>query len=114
MAISQSTVDWLIERGYDSTHLRNEGLHTLSDMEIYQKAKIEHRIILTCDLDFGTILAFSKSILPSVIIFRLSNELPINIQFHLDKILNSHRDTLDRGCIVISEDTRYRIRLLPI
>jgi predicted nuclease of predicted toxin-antitoxin system len=114
MAMSQSTVDWLNKKGHDTIHLRNEGLQTLSDIEIYNKAKQENRIILTCDLDFGTILAFSKSILPSIIIFRLSNELPINIQFHLDKILNSQSESLDRGCIIISEDNRFRVRQLPI
>jgi len=86
MAFSQSMVDWLNVKVHDTIHLRNEGLQTLSDIEIYNKAKQENRIILTCDLNFATILAFSKSIIPSIIIFRLSNELLKNRKIPLPEI----------------------------
>lgn len=69
MGISQSTVRWLKEKGYDAIHLRDENLHTLPDDKIFKKAKKENRIVLTCDLDFGAILAFSKAEFPSIIIF---------------------------------------------
>jgi predicted nuclease of predicted toxin-antitoxin system len=39
----------------DATHLRDEGLQTLEDEEIFKKAALERRIILTFDLDFGEI-----------------------------------------------------------
>ena len=41
MGISQSTVDWLREKGYDAIHLREEDLHRTSDMEIVEKGDLK-------------------------------------------------------------------------
>lgn len=51
MGIAQSTVGWLKANGYDSVHLRERGLQSISDTEIVIIAKQEKRVILTCDLD---------------------------------------------------------------
>jgi predicted nuclease of predicted toxin-antitoxin system len=40
-----------------------------SDDEILDKALKEHRVILTHDLDFGKLIAFSGKTLPSVVTF---------------------------------------------
>lgn len=114
MRISQKTVEWLRTENYDSVHLREENLHKMKDEEIFEKAKKEDRIILTCDLDFGAILALSHSEFPSVILFRLSNERPENINKYLKTVLSKHSDDLKTGCIITVEDNRYRIRMLPI
>lgn len=41
MGISQSTVNWLREKGYETIHLREEGLQKISDSEIVAKAMKE-------------------------------------------------------------------------
>ena len=53
MGVSQTVVKSLREMGYDAKHLREEGLQCLPDPLIIEKAKIECRVILTFDLDFG-------------------------------------------------------------
>ena len=45
MGISQSTVNWLRDRGFDGIHLREEKLHRISDAAVIEKAKKEGRII---------------------------------------------------------------------
>ncbi len=114
MGISLKTVLFFKERGYDITHLRDEGLQRLPDEDIVEKAKKESRIILTCDLDFGTIMAYSGDICPSVIIFRLSDFRPKNINQHLETILNESSVVLQKGAILSVGDNAYRVRLLPI
>jgi len=47
----------LRQAGEEVTHLREEGLHTLPDDSILDKAKQEQSVILTFDLDFGDLLA---------------------------------------------------------
>lgn len=47
MGIAMRIVEWLRENGHDAVHLREEGLHKLSDREIFKKAASEGRIILT-------------------------------------------------------------------
>jgi len=114
MGISQSTVNWLKDRGFDAIHLREKGLQGISDAAVIEKARKEGRIILTCDLGFGDIMAASGGICPSVIIFRLENERPENINKRLAQVLKESFDALEKGAIISVEETRHRIRLLPI
>jgi predicted nuclease of predicted toxin-antitoxin system len=59
MGISPKTVTWLTKQGYDAIHLLEQGLEKLTDEQILEKARQEGRIILTVDLDFGTLLAIA-------------------------------------------------------
>lgn len=114
MGISQSTVNWLRVKGYDAIHLRDERLHKINDKEIIEKALEENRIILTCDLDFADLMAASAGISPSVIIFRLENEKPENVDRRLEQVLDDSLGMLEKGAIISVEETRHRVRLLPI
>ena len=114
MGISQSTINWLIKKGYDATHIRNEGLQRISDSEIITKARKEERIILTCDLDFGHIMAVAGEVCPSIIIFRLENEKPENINRRLAVVLKKSSEALAKGVIISVEETRHRVRVLTI
>ncbi len=114
MGIAQSTVHWLLENGYNAIHLREENFHRATDTEILNKAKNEGRIVLTCDLDFGNLMAASSRFSPSVIIFRLENEKPDNINRRLKQVLNESANALEKGAIISVEEIRHRVRLLPI
>ncbi|MFQ5963833.1 MAG: DUF5615 family PIN-like protein [Candidatus Scalinduaceae bacterium] len=114
MGISQSTVSWLREKGHDAIHLREEGLHKITDIEIIEKARKEDRVILTCDLDFGDLMAASGGICPSVIIFRLESEVPENVNKRLMSVLDESFDALEKGAVISVEETRHRVRFLPI
>ncbi len=76
MGVSITTVEALRAANHDAVHLREQGLIRLPDPEIAAKAAREGRVILTFDLDFGDILAVAGSEAPSVIVFRLPNQLP--------------------------------------
>ena len=65
MGLARSTVAFLRTQGYDAIHLREEGLRRLEDHEIVEKARVEGRVILTHDLDFGRVVALSEKHLPS-------------------------------------------------
>ena len=114
MGISLKTVAFLKKKGYDTLHLREEGLQSVSDDIIVAKAKKEKRVILTCDLDFGAIMASSGDAFPSVIIFRLSDFRPESINRHLEKIFTESSEILQKGAILSVNDNTYRIRILPI
>jgi len=59
MGISFKTVIWLRQNNHEAIHLREEGLQRLPDPLILDKARIENPILLTCDLDFGQLMAAS-------------------------------------------------------
>ncbi|NSW90887.1 MAG: DUF5615 family PIN-like protein [Firmicutes bacterium] len=114
MGISLKTVIWLRNEGHEVVHLSEQGLQRISDEEIFKKGIEESRIILTMDLDFSQILAASKSELPSVIIFRLSDERSENINKRLSELMDKCCNELVKGSIISVTDTKFRIRRLPI
>ncbi len=114
MGISQRTVDWLRSEGFEAIHLREQGLQRLPDPDILQKARAERRILLTVDLDFGYLLAVSGMNLPSVILFRLSDERAETINRRLREVLAHYSDSLDAGAMITVTDRSIRVRHLPI
>lgn len=114
MGISPRTVNWLLNAGYDAVHLVDEGLERLPDDEILVKARLEGRILLTVDLDFGYLLAVSGATLPSVILFRLGNESYEIINEHLAEVLNRFEPDLTAGAIISVSNRDFRVRQLPI
>ncbi|MEA5489182.1 MULTISPECIES: DUF5615 family PIN-like protein [Pseudanabaena] len=114
MGVSQTVVRSLQSLGYDAVHLRDQGLQRLPDALILDKARLEERIVLTFDLDFGDLMAASKENLPSVVIFRLKNTSPKFVWDKLQSIIAECADELKTGAIVVVTDERYRVRRLPI
>ncbi len=61
----------------------------------------------------GDLIAASGEICPGVIIFRLQNERPENVNRRLEQVLEESFDALEKGAIISVEEARYRVRLLP-
>ena len=114
MGISQTVVKTLRDNGYDTLHLRDQGLQRLADPLIVEKAIQENRTILTFDLDFADLLAIGSLSLPSVIIFRLQRTKPAFVTARLLSVIEECGDALNKGAIVIIDESRYRLRRLPL
>ena len=114
MGVAWRIVEWLRSIGHDVKHLREEGLKKLPDKDIFSKADSEQRIILTFDLDFGEIAAFSKTANVCAVIFRLHNTRTPHVIDRLATILSSCTKELKSGAIIIVEESRHRVRHLPI
>ena len=113
MGVDVRVVHWLRSQGHDATHLRNEGLQRLPNGEIFTKAIAESRIIVTFDLDFGEILALAKGRKTGVILFRLRNTRTPHVIQRLSAVLSDCVGPLERGGIVIVEESRHRVREFP-
>ena len=114
MGVAQRVVQWLKAEGHDAVHLRDQNLHRLPNGAILQKAHSEKRILLTFDLDFGEIIALAEGRSASVIIFRLYNTRTPHVISRLQKVLEDSAAALEQGAIAIVEETRHRVRQLPI
>lgn len=113
-ALSPSIARGLVEKKYDALHVREIGMMTASDEEIFDFASRQDRIIVSADTDFGGILALRESSKPSFILYRQSDKRPSSqLRFLLDNLISLKKDLLT-GCIIVFEDTRIRIRALPI
>lgn len=113
MSISPKTVEFLKKKGYEAVRASDLGMARSKDEEIFNYAIENDMILITADLDFGNILAYTKSRKPSTIIFRLKNPSPENANNLLSSTLPKI-EPLKKGVIVIVEDRRIRIRELPI
>ena len=114
MGVAWRIVTWLRQQNHDVVHSRELNLIRASDAEIFANAEREGRVILTFDLDFGEIVAASGKKLPSVISFRLHNTRTPHVINRLAKVLNDSSKALEKGAIITVEETRHRIRRLPI
>lgn len=104
----------LQERGHDCRHAAEHELYTAEDQEIVEVARATGEVILTHDLDFGRILAFSGRAEPSVIIFRQTSTLPEALAQLLERTEPLWGSSVEHGAIVILENRKVRVRRLPI
>ncbi len=114
MGVSMSTVRALRELGHEIIHLREQNLQRVPDDAILAKAVLEGRVVLTFDLDFGELLATGTQQFPSVIIFRLHKETPSEVTPRLLGVIAERRHELEAGAIITVEETRHRVRRLPL
>jgi predicted nuclease of predicted toxin-antitoxin system len=114
MGVSMCVVRWPRAESHDVVHLRDQGLQRLPNGDIFWKAKRENRVVVTFDLDFGEIVAGSEGQIVSVVLFRLRNSRSANVIARLQIVLNQSSAALAAGAIVVVEESRHRIRKLPI
>jgi predicted nuclease of predicted toxin-antitoxin system len=105
----------LADAGQDAVHARDLDLRSAADPVILQAAVDSHRVLLTLDTDFGTLLAHSGDSIPSVVLFRGNvTRRPERQAALLLANLDQLETTLTEGALVVIGDNRLRIRSLPI
>jgi predicted nuclease of predicted toxin-antitoxin system len=113
-ALSPSMAEGLRKAGHEAIHVCELGMGTATDKEIMNYALTDNRVIVSADTDFGTLLALRDLSKPSFVLFRRSDKRPIALLMQLLSNLEQFAEALETGAVVVIEDKRIRIRLLPI
>lgn len=108
--VAVSTVEFLRGQGHEAERTVNLLGARATDPEIIAAARAGGWIIVTHDLDFGTLRALSDEPLPSVITLRLRSAALEIVHPALLRAIEATAEELMRGAHVVVEDTRMRVR----
>jgi predicted nuclease of predicted toxin-antitoxin system len=114
MNLSPDLVKVLATNDFDTVHWSQIGTANASDREIMTWAKNNDYVIVTHDLDFGTILAIYRETAPSVIQIRTQDLLAADFSVLLIDVLRRFTKELKSGALITVEPNRSKVRILPI
>ena len=102
MNLSPEWVPVLSRHGWESRHWVDVG------------ASAKGYIVLTHDLDFGTMLALTHSTGPSVIQIRGDDVLPEHMESIVATAITQYAAELEAGALIVVDENRRRVRVLPL
>jgi predicted nuclease of predicted toxin-antitoxin system len=114
MNLTPQWVPALQKHGFEAAHWSDVGDPRASDKEIMDWAVTNQYVVFTHDMDFGTMLAFSHETGPSVIQIRTDDTMPEHLEGSVLAALNQHESDLSAGALVVVDESRSRVRVLPI
>jgi|SRR3989338_10262719 len=108
-----SAIDLFIKLGFEVEHCRKSKLIGKSDKKIAEYAKKQKAILVTRDLEFGSIIIYPENSHYGLIILKLPNHFTANkIIEGLEKFLKEINIEELVNTITVLEVGRYRIRKL--
>ncbi|NOZ40091.1 MAG: hypothetical protein GXP24_07685 [Planctomycetes bacterium] len=114
MNLSPAWVDELATHGCPSVHWSAIGDPKAADREIMSWARSNGYVVFTHDLDFGTMLALTHAAGPSVLQVRGQNVLPDHLLPVVLTAIKQYESDLASGALVVVNESRLRVRILPI
>ena len=114
MPLSPELAVWLVQQGHDAFHASRVGLDRSADPVILQRARNEQRVVITADLDYPRLLAFTQAEGPGLILFRGGNYSERETVERLARVLETIPLEELPSSLVVIEKERIRRRRLPI
>jgi predicted nuclease of predicted toxin-antitoxin system len=114
MNLSPDWVNVFAKHNISAVHWSTVGDPRAEDTEIIEWARTNGFVVFTHDLDFGTMLALTGGESPSVIQVRTQDVTPAHLETKVLKVLQNHQSLLVSGALVILDEGRERVRILPL
>jgi predicted nuclease of predicted toxin-antitoxin system len=113
-ALSPKIATGLTQAGHSAVHVRDYRMAPADDKEILARAAAEDRVLVSSDADFGALLAQIGASQPSLVLLRNPPRRKEQQLALLLACLPTIEEPLREGSIVVVEQSRLRIRPLPI
>ena len=114
MNLSPEWQPLLQANGFEAVHWSTIGAGNAPDTEIMQWARDNGCVVFTHDLDFGILLAHSRDGRPSVIQVRTQDVSPEHLGPVVLRVLRAHGEALESGALLTIDESKSRVRILPI
>jgi predicted nuclease of predicted toxin-antitoxin system len=114
MNLSPDWVAVLTNHGLAAVHWSTVGDPRAEDTVIMDWARDNGYVVFTHDLDFGAALALTQAEGPSVIQVRTQDVTPEHLEPQLVNVLENNRAQLAAGCLIVLDEGRSRVRILPL
>ena len=114
MNLSPYWIPVLVVAGHSAVHWSAVGNALALDSDLMDWARTNDHLILTHDLDFGTLLAQTRTSRPSVVTIRADDPTPTAIGNQVLAAIQQHATELAAGALVMVDVARSRVRVLPI
>lgn len=114
MNLSPDLCNRFRKMGHDAVHWSAVGAANASDKTIMAHAKTQGFVVLTHDLDFGAILAATRAEGPSVVQIRTEDVMSDRFVSLVSATLTQFESELVSGALVIVDEGRLRVRVLPM
>ncbi len=114
MNLSPRWAGYLRQAGHPASHWSTVGDSRDDDTTIMAWAAAHGHIIFTHDMDFGTSLALTHAQVPSVVQIRTRGALPERVGPLLLAVLRRYETELTAGALVVVDETKRRVRVLPL
>jgi predicted nuclease of predicted toxin-antitoxin system len=98
----------------EAVHWSSVGKFDAPDVVLMDWARGNDYIVFTHDLDFGTALALTKADKPSVIQVRTQNVTIEHLSNMLISTITTYKELLNRGALLVLDEDKKRIRILPL
>lgn len=114
MNLSPRWIAWLNAAGFPAAHWSTVGIPSASDTEIMEYAAQNNYVVLTHDLDSGSVLAITGGDKPSVVQIRAEDLRPEAIGPAVIAALKQMHSELKAGALITVDPNRTRVNLLPL
>jgi predicted nuclease of predicted toxin-antitoxin system len=114
MNLSPAWVSLLTQAGIEAVHWSSVGPGNAPDETLFAWARENGYMIFTHDLDFGAMLSATRAEAPSVFQIRTEDVSPEALGERAVELLKRLSPHLEQGALVIVDELRERIRVLPI
>jgi len=114
MNLTPAWCDVLVAAGHEAEHWSHLGPPAATDEDILEFARRGGWVVVTQDLDFGSLLALRGHDLPSVIQVRAHSTLPSDIGRQLLDAISASSVYLEAGALITLMPSDFRVSVLPI